>query len=98
MISKVEFVPAVFKFRPSEGFGENISRLFLRRNEFYFNSVVLYFLTGVVIVDFKVFGFFMENWVVTKFYTTLIVTIKMSWFFLQKSKFLKQSSNPNGFA
>ena len=37
-------------------------------------------------INFKMLGFFMEDWIVTKFYTALIVTIEVSGFVIQDSK------------
>lgn len=89
LIAKVKSVSATLKFDPSEGLGENVSRLFLRRNKFHFNDIVFNFLSGEVIVDFKMFGLLVKNWIVAEFYTTLIIAIKVSWFVSQKSEFFK---------
>lgn len=74
----MKLASAFFKFSSSERFSKNVSRLFLRRDELYFDCVVFYFLTSKVIFNFKVFGFFMKDWIVAKFDATLIVAKKRS--------------------
>lgn len=69
---------AVFKFNPPKGFCKYISWLFLRGNEVDSNGIVFNFLTGEMIVNFEVLGFFVEYGVITKFNAALIVTVKIS--------------------
>ena len=84
---KVKFIPTVFELNPSQGFSKNVGRLFLRGNKFHLNGVVFNLLTSEMVVYFEVFGFFMKYMIVTKFYATLIVAIKVSGLIIQKSKF-----------
>ena len=76
-VSEVKFPSAVFKFDSPERFGKKVGRLFLRWNELHFDSVIFYLLTSKVVINLKVFGFFMKNWIVTEFDVALVVAKKM---------------------
>ena len=79
----MEFVAAFFKFSPSERFGENVCWLFLRGDELHSNCVVFYLLPCEMIINFEMFGSFMDDRVVAKFYATLIITEKRGRFVIQ---------------
>ena len=51
-----------------------------------------------MIINLKVFGFFVKDWIITKFNAALIIAIDVGRFGIQNSKFRQQSPNPNSFA
>ena len=76
-VSKVTFPSTVFEFDSPERFGEKVGRLFFKWNELHFDSVIFYLLRSKVVINLKVFGFFMKNWIVTKFDVALVVVENM---------------------
>lgn len=48
--------------------------MLLSRDELYLDGVVFNLLAGEMVINFEVFGFFMENWIVAEFNAALVVT------------------------
>ena len=59
----------------------------MSRDKIHLNGVVLNLLTGEMIINFKMLGFFMENWVIAEFDATLIVTKDLSRLVVLKFEF-----------
>lgn len=75
---------------------KNIRMLLLGRNKLNPKGVVFYFLSGEVKINLEMFRFFMENRVITKFYTTLVVAINRGRLVIQNAEFSEQSLKPHG--
>lgn len=85
----MQFASAFFKLGPSKCFSKKISWLLLSRNEFYLDCVIFNLLTGEMIINFEVLGFFMEDWVVAKFNATLIVAENVGRLVVQEFEFFQ---------
>jgi hypothetical protein len=59
MAAKMKLLSAVLELNPPKDFCEDVCWLFLGRNKFYFDGVVFDFLASKMVVNLKVFGFFL---------------------------------------
>lgn len=75
MAAKMKLSSAIFKLNSSKRFCEDICWLFLGRNEFDFDGVVFDLLASEMVVNLKMFGFFVKDWVVAKFDVALVITV-----------------------
>lgn len=88
MAAQMKLLFAVLELNSLETFCEDISRLFLGGNQFDFDGVVFDLLPSEVVVNLKVFGFFVEHKIVTKFDVALIIAVDIGRFVVQDSEFI----------